>query len=311
MKQNAQHKTQHDGVPEDGLRDAVPVILAGGAGRRLWPLSTPRLPKPFLKLPFSPATMLQQTALRTAGAMKPPFVVCNARHRAVALEQLGAAGVRPARLLLEPQGRNTAPALAAAASYLSGSGMADTPVLVMPSDHEIRDPGLLLRAAAAGLPHARAGMIVTFGIVPDRAETAYGYIQAGADLGGGVFAARAFREKPDRKTAASLLREGGWFWNSGLFLLTAGTAAAAFEKHAPELWVAVQEAVRGASCLRESIILHETRFAAAPALSFDRAVMEKADNIALVPAAPGWRDMGSWRAVAASLFRRQDLSLPG
>lgn len=311
MDRNTQHKTQHESAPGLMLRDAVPVILAGGTGRRLWPLSTRRLPKPFLKLPFSPTTMLQQTALRTAGVMKPPLVVCNVRHRGLALEQLGAAGVRPARLLLEPQGRDTAPAIAAAAHYLAGSGMAETPMLVMPSDHDIRDPGLLLRAAEAGLPRARAGMVVTFGIVPDRAETAYGYIRAGADLGGGVFAARAFREKPDRKTAASLLREGGWFWNSGLFLLTAGTAAAAFERHAPELWDAVGAAVRGASCLRESIVLDEARFAAAPALSFDRAVMEKADNAALVPAAPGWRDLGSWRAVAASLFRRQDLSCRG
>ena len=275
------------------LEDITPVILAGGAGRRLRPFSTKKAPKPFVKFPFWKHTMLQQTALRLQG-MRDPVIVCNARHRELAGVQLRDAGVRPARMLLEPAGRNTAPAIAAAAHYMARDPQGL--MLILPSDHAVANVGALRGAVAEGVALAREGKIVTFGIAPDSVQTRYGYIRT-RDC--------KFHEKPDRKTARAFLREGGWFWNSGIFLMSAQTALAAFTQFCPATHDAAHNALHRGSCLQDAVFLQDEAFGTAEPQSFDKAVMEKACNIALIPVAgTAWRDMGTFGGLAASLLPR-------
>lgn len=279
--------------PDHAFSSVTPVILAGGAGRRLYPLSTQKIPKPFIKFPFAKETMLQQTAQRVS-MMRPPVIICNARHRERAVLQMKECNVTPARILLEPAGRNTAPAIAAAAHYLSRDP--DTLMLVLPSDHAVKNPQALLAAIEAGIPLARQGRLVLFGIKPDSPHTSYGYIEA---QGGDV---TAFHEKPNRARAAALIRQG-CYWNSGIFLFSPQAILGALQQHAPEICDAAHEAVNRAAALRESVILADS-FASMPAQSIDRAVMERADHLAFVPvAAPGWRDLGTWGALLSSLLR--------
>jgi mannose-1-phosphate guanylyltransferase len=248
-----------------------PVILSGGAGTRLWPLSRAGRPKQFLAL-AGEESLLKATARRAAGWGR-PTVVAGAEQAAAVKAELP-----DAELVLEPAPRGTAAAIALAALRASE----DELLLVMPSDHDISDETAFRTAVEAARPPAEAGWLVTFGIAPDRPETGYGYIRRGEAVAPGAYRAAAFREKPDRATAAAWLAEGGWDWNAGIFLFSRAALLEALAAHAPE----VLAAVRG-------------DFAAAPSVSIDKAVMEKADKVAVVPAAMGWSDIGSWDALHA------------
>jgi mannose-1-phosphate guanylyltransferase/mannose-1-phosphate guanylyltransferase/mannose-6-phosphate isomerase len=276
----------------------VPVILSGGTGTRLWPLSRESYPKQFWPL-ISDRTMLQETAARASGPdFAPPIVVCNEAHRFLVAEQLRAARIDNARILLEPAGRNSAPAIAAAAVLVS----AETPeavLWIMAADAAIADVPALHAALAQAVVAARAGRIVTFGMRPTAPETGYGYIEAGAPLAEapGVAAVARFVEKPDAGTAADFVAGGRHLWNSGMFVATAATLLAELRVHAPEVVSAAEAAMRGAATDLDFHRLGKEAFLAAPSISIDYAVMERTTKAAVVPASIGWSDLGSWAAL--------------
>ena len=274
----------------------TPVILSGGSGTRLWPLSRTGRPKQLLSL-TSEQTMLQLTADRAppSEGYEAPVVVANAAHAGMIEEQLGAVGVENALLILEPAGRNTAPAIAAAALALDR----DAIMLVMPSDHVIRDVPAFRAAIAAAKPLAADGWLITFGITPDGPETGYGYIQRGEELVPGVARVKHFVEKPDRATAEQYLAEGNYSWNGGIFLFGAGAYLDALATHAPEMLAAVERAMQGATREGNRLYPNAHDFAASPSQAIDYAVMEKADRVAVVPVEMGWSDVGSWDALHA------------
>lgn len=274
----------------------VPVILSGGSGTRLWPMSRPERPKQLLAL-TADETMLQLTARRTAGERyAAPIVVANARHADVIDEQLAAADCAPQRLILEPVARNTAPAIALAALAVADGA---SPLLVMPSDHVIADIDAFHAAIVAALPLVADGWLVTFGIAPDAPETGYGYIQIGEALGEGVHAVRRFVEKPPRAVAETMLASGDHAWNGGIFLFRADAFLGALSEHAPGMLAAAERAMRDATRDGVRIVPDQDAFAASPAESVDYAVMEKASRVAVVPVAMGWSDVGSWDALHA------------
>src|SRR5262245_33557039 len=220
-----------------------PVILSGGAGTRLWPLSRELYPKQLLSL-SGPRSMIQDTVLRAAGApFAPPLIVCNNDHRFIIAEQLRQIGVAPKAIVLEPAARNTAPAVAAAAALIAAEDPGAL-LLVLPSDHVVQRDAAFRDAVALAARAAAAGRLVTFGIAPSSPETGYGYLRHGAPLADvpGAFAVARFVEKPDRATAESWLAEGGWSWNSGMFLLPAALFSAELARHAPEVAGAATEA---------------------------------------------------------------------
>jgi mannose-1-phosphate guanylyltransferase / mannose-6-phosphate isomerase len=276
-----------------------PVILCGGSGTRLWPLSRSSYPKQFLRL-AGEHTMLQETLLRLAGLpdVADPVVICNQEHRFLVAEQLRAIGVTPKLLLLEPMGRNTAPAVAAAAVALSK----DDPngaMLVLPSDHAIRDTAAFHSAIGTAARAAAQGRLATFGIVPHAPETGYGYIRradALADLAG-TFAISRFVEKPDAETARGFLASGDYFWNSGMFLMKASTYVEELSAFQPAILVAVKRALEASKMDMDFCRLDEKSFAASPSISIDYAVMEKTKLGAVVPVEMGWNDVGSWDAL--------------
>ena len=228
----------------NGNQPVCPVILSGGAGTRLWPLSRRAYPKQFLPL-VSGRTMLQETAGRVGGiGFAPPIVVCNDEHRFLVAEQLREIDAPAGRIVLEPVGRNTAPAIAAAA-FLLAADDPDTLMLVQPSDHHIADPEAFSRVIETAIPAARCGQLTTFGIAPSRPETGYGYIQTGAPVDGldGVFSVHRFVEKPDRNMAEQYISAGGYFWNSGIFLFRAGCYLEELERLAPDVFRTSREAV--------------------------------------------------------------------
>ena len=275
----------------------LPVILSGGTGSRLWPLSREAYPKQFWPL-VGERTMLQETAGRAAGpGFLPPIVVCNEAHRFLVAEQLRAGGIAGATILLEPQGRNSAPAIAAAA-LLAHDDAPGTLLWIMAADAAIADTAALHAALGEAAAAARRGLVATFGMTPTSPETGYGYIEAGAAMDG--LAARRvarFVEKPDAATAARFLADGQHLWNSGMFVATAATLVAELERHAPDLLAAVRAAVAGATRDLTFVRLDATAFAAAPSISIDYAVMEKTDHAAVVPASLGWSDLGSWASL--------------
>ena len=271
-----------------------PVLLSGGSGTRLWPLSREAYPKQFLPL-VGEETMVQATWIRVASlAAGAPIVVANEEHRFLVAEQLRQIGAPTPAILLEPMGRNTAPAIAAAALQALTEGE-DPLLLVLPSDHVVRDEAGFRNAVVAAIPAAEAGALVTFGIVPDSPETGFGYIQA--EAGSGLRKVLRFVEKPDAVTAQSYLDEGGYYWNSGMFLFRASRVLEELRRFRPDIVQAVQAAFDTAKRDGDFIRLDKDAFAASPSDSIDYAVMEKTDHAMVLPVDIGWSDVGSWSAL--------------
>ena len=276
------------------MNDLLPVILSGGSGTRLWPLSRETYPKQFLPL-TGDLTMLQATWHRVATiAGRAPLVVANAEHRFVVAEQLHQVGARPQAILLEPVGRNTAPAIALAALEATRDG-GDALLLVLPSDHVVNDEPAFQRAVKQALPAAAEGKLVTFGIVPAGPETGYGYIKAAGD--GDTRAMERFVEKPDLATAQGYVASGEYFWNSGMFLFKASRFLAELQKFNPSILDTSRRAWEQARRDSDFVRLDKEAFAAVPSDSIDYAVMEKTADAALVPLDAGWSDVGSWAAL--------------
>ena len=288
-----------------------PVLLSGGSGTRLWPLSREAYPKQFLAL-AGERTMLQDTWQRVAALAgdTAPIVVANEEHRFLAVEQLRQVGIEHAAIVLEPVGRNTTPAIAAAALHAVAQG--DDPLLlVLPSDHVVRDVPAFQAAVRAAMPAALDGGLVTFGIVPESAETGFGYIQAeaGHPEAGSPQASRStagdervrrvlrFVEKPDAATAQRYLDAGDYYWNSGMFLFRASRYLDELERFRPDILAAVRAAFGAAQRDGDFIRLDRAAFAASPSDSIDYAVMEKTDRAMVLPVDIGWNDVGSWSAL--------------
>ena len=273
----------------------TPVILSGGAGTRLWPLSRLGRPKQLLALGDGEHSLLQETVRRVAdaGRFAPPFVVASADQAEGVEQQLQSAGTPPARLILEPEARGTAAAIALAAL----SAEPDDMLLVMPSDHLVRVPEAFLAAVAAALPLAAEDMLVTVGVTPDRPETGYGYIRRGESLADGRFRAAGFVEKPDLTTAQAYLADGPYLWNSGIFLFRAEAYLDALEAHEPEILSAVRASLAAGREDGPHLWPDARCFARSPSRSIDHGVMEKAERVAVVPVDMGWSDIGSWEAL--------------
>jgi mannose-1-phosphate guanylyltransferase/mannose-6-phosphate isomerase len=287
---------------------AFPVILSGGSGTRLWPLSRSEMPKQFLPV-VTDRSMMQETALRTAVLphFEGPLIVSSAGHGSIVEEQLAEIGVEPSAILLEPEGRNTAAAIAIAAQWII-SGAGDGLMLVMPSDHVIADLSGFHRAIEAATPAALAGHLVTFGIQPSHPETGYGYIEKGDGLEGleGLHAVAQFVEKPELALAERYVAGGRHYWNGGIFLFTAQSYMAALGTLAPDVASASIAAMAGASLEGLRVRPDAVAFAASPNVSIDYAVMEKTDRAAVVPVDMGWSDVGSWDALWAIRARDSD-----
>jgi len=281
-----------------------PVLLSGGAGTRLWPLSRSAYPKQFLTL-FGAHSLLQTTALRVGdpALFAPPVVVANAEHRFLVAEQLRAVGIEASAILLEPVARNSAPAAVTAALHLAATDP-DAVLLLLAADHAMARPDAFLEAVRTALPAAREGRIVTFGIRPDRPETAYGYIKCGAAADRA--AARPvdrFVEKPDAATACAYLDDGSYLWNSGNFLTAASTLDREMQRFAPDVRAACAAALANGRRDLDFLRLDAAAFAEAPAISVDYAVMERTDRASVVACDPGWSDIGSFDALADQLGR--------
>ncbi|MGH8852684.1 MAG: mannose-1-phosphate guanylyltransferase/mannose-6-phosphate isomerase [Telluria sp.] len=276
-----------------------PVILSGGAGTRLWPLSRAVLPKQLLPL-VADKTMLQETAQRVAGwpGVMAPLVVCGNDHRFMVAEQLREIGITPLGILLEPVGRNTAPAVAAAANYLKAIDP-EALMLVLPADHVIENGAAFRDAVERAVTLVGQGALATFGIVPKSPETGYGYIRRGEAIAGSgdCYQVARFVEKPDAATAQSFLDDGGYYWNSGMFLFHAERYLAELRQHAPAIAAAAEKAVSTGYRDLDFCRLDEAAFADSPSDSIDYAVMEKTSHAAVVPADIGWNDVGSWTAL--------------
>ncbi|MCK9389818.1 MAG: mannose-1-phosphate guanylyltransferase/mannose-6-phosphate isomerase [Sulfuritalea sp.] len=294
----------------------VPVVLSGGSGTRLWPVSREKHPKQLQPL-LGGESLLQNTLRRLEGLpLGTPIIVSNQEYRFITAEQLRQPGLADWTLLLEPVGRNTAPALTVAALHAIRNG-ADPVLLTTPADHHVRDTEAFKAAVLSGLPASEAGAVVTFGIVPDRPETGYGYIEAG--VGAGDTARRApldllaFREKPDAATAQSYVAGGRHFWNSGIFMLRASVWLKAIGHFSPEILAACTRAVEGASDDGDFVRLDAAAFAESPADSIDYAVMEKLPSALdlgiparVVPLDVGWSDVGAWDALWQAIDRDTD-----
>ena len=279
-------------------RKIYPVILSGGSGTRLWPLSRDLYPKQLLAL-IGPESLLAATARRVSGdSFAGPVIVCNADHKFLVQDQLAAIGITPEAIIIEPVARNTAPAIAAAAALLRERDP-DAVMLVLPSDHIIRDLPALTAAIGAAAKAADTGCLVTFGITPTAPETGYGYIRSGEPLGGidGAFKIARFVEKPDLATAAGYLAEGDWSWNSGMFVFPAELMLTELSRFEPELTAGAVSAVEAAQRSGEVVTLDPVIFADIPSKSIDYALMERTEISAIVPASLGWSDVGSWSAL--------------
>ena len=294
----------------------VPVVLSGGSGTRLWPVSREKHPKQLQPL-LGDESLLQNTLRRLDGLpLGAPIVVSNQEYRFITAEQLRQLGLPKWTLLHEPTGRNTAPALTAAALYAARDGV-DPVLLATPADHHVRNPAAFRKAVLRGLPEAEAGAVVTFGIVPDRPETGYGYIEtrvgAGDTAAGAAMDLLAFREKPDAATAQAYVDGGRHFWNSGIFMLRASVWLRAIGHFAPEILAACTRAVEGASDDGDFVRLDAAAFAASPADSIDYAVMERLSSATVlgipsrvVPLDVGWSDVGAWDALWQAIDRDAD-----
>ncbi|MDD1615520.1 MAG: mannose-1-phosphate guanylyltransferase [Methylococcaceae bacterium NSP1-2] len=272
----------------------IPVVLSGGSGTRLWPLSRGQYPKQFLPL-VSEHTLLQDTLLRLSGIadLQAPLAVCNEDHRFMMAEQLREINAQPAAIILEPVGKNTAPAVAMAALTASE----DDILLVLPADHVITNIEAFHDAIAHARILAEQGFLVTFGIVPTEPETGYGYIQRDTIQQGVAFNVAAFVEKPDLATAQSYLQSGDYFWNSGMFVFKAACFLAELEKFNPMMLAVCREALNTAEVDVDFVRVNKAIFSTCPSDSIDYAVMEKTDKAVVIPLDAGWNDIGSWSAL--------------
>jgi mannose-1-phosphate guanylyltransferase len=277
----------------------VPVVLCGGTGTRLWPLSRASYPKQYWALASDgDETLLQQTVQRLEGIseLHAPLLICNEDHRFIVAEQMRQIGVEPAGILLEPMGRNTAPAVAVAALQAMAHGE-DPLLLVLAADHVIRDAGAFRRTVEAGRAAAEAGQLITFGIVPTAPETGYGYIEAAQALAATPVPIARFVEKPNRAKAEEFLATGRFTWNSGMFLFKASAIVGELECLAPEVLTGCRSALAHETADLEFRRLEREAFARCPSVAIDVAVMERTDRGAVLPLKAGWSDVGSWSAL--------------
>ena len=273
-----------------------PVIMAGGTGSRLWPLSRGLYPKQFLKLEGE-LTMLQNTVARLDGlSCGHPLVICNEDHRFLVAEQLREQGKLAGNIILEPVGRNTAPAIALAAFTAVANG-ADALLLVLAADHVIKNQEAFQASVRAAIPFAESGKLVTFGIVPTAPETGYGYIRRGQAVGESGFAVAQFVEKPKLEIAQQYLASGEYYWNSGMFLFKASSYLAALKAFRPDIYAACEKALGKVNPDMDFVRVDKTAFIACPDDSIDYAVMEKTQDAVVVPMDAGWSDVGSWSSL--------------
>ncbi|GLQ34006.1 mannose-1-phosphate guanylyltransferase/mannose-6-phosphate isomerase [Amylibacter marinus] len=292
------------------MTTVYPVILCGGSGTRLWPLSRKSYPKQFASL-VGDTTLFQASAQRLAGnraglEFAAPLILTNSDFRFIVTEQLAEVGIDPGAILIEPEGRNTAPAILAAAQHLHAQDP-NAIMLVAPSDHVVPDADAFSGAIATGLKSVNGGDMVTFGITPERPETGYGYLELPEKPDGSACKLMRFVEKPDADTAEKMVQSGRYLWNAGIFLFSVKTILEAFETHAPDLVNPVAQAVNAAEIDLGFIRLDPEAWAQASDISIDYAVMEKAQNLSVVPFSAGWSDLGGWDAV----WREADLSVSG
>tara|TARA_B100000900_G_scaffold415301_1_gene444685 strand:+ start:154 stop:1572 length:1419 start_codon:yes stop_codon:yes gene_type:complete len=275
----------------------VPVILSGGSGTRLWPLSRKQYPKQYLPL-ASDNTMLQETILRLKGLdnLGDPIIVCNADHRFLVAEQCQQIGIKNPKILLEPVSRNTAPAIAAAALQ-SLRDLEDSILLVLSADHVIQDVDAFHKAIDIAAQQAQIGKLATFGVVPTKANTGYGYIKSSEDNDNGAYKVEEFVEKPDVKTAEVYLEQGSYLWNSGMFMFQARTFIDELTTHSPSIISSVNRAVNKAEQDLDFIRLEKQAFESSPSDSIDYALMEKSNNSVVVPLDAQWNDIGAWPAL--------------
>lgn len=276
----------------------VPVILSGGSGTRLWPLSRSSLPKQLLPL-HGPRTMIQETVLRVRlPDTAAPILLCNDGHRFLVAEQMQEIGVAPSAIVLEPVGRNTAPA-AAVAALVAGETDPHAIIALLPSDHVVADEKAFQKALDVAVRAAEGGSIVTFGMTPTGPETGYGYIHRGEPLAGlgGAFKVKAFKEKPDTTTAAEYVADGEYFWNGGMFVFRADVMLSEIERFEPAIIPAVRAAVANSARDLDFIRLEAESFPRAPNISIDYAVMERTERAVIVPCSIGWNDVGAWSSL--------------
>lgn len=276
----------------------VPVILAGGSGSRLWPLSRSLYPKQFL--PFiSHRTLFQETVLRVQAIpdVAPPFIICHHEHRFLVAEQLKQIGIQQATIVLEPVAKNTAPAAAIAALYYA-KHHANPELLILPADHAMQDNAAFIEAVLKGAQHAAKDYMVTFGVKPLRAETGYGYIKAATEKADNhAYPIIQFVEKPDIKTAETYLASSDYYWNSGMFMFQASCFLKELKQHAPAILQACQQAMDAVMSDLDFIRLNADLMAACPHDSIDYAIMERTQRAVMVPLTAGWSDVGSWASL--------------
>ena len=277
----------------------VPVILSGGSGTRLWPLSRKQYPKQFLSL-LGSNTLFQETLLRLKGVnnLSEPIVICNDDHRFLVAEQLNQIGIKNAAIILEPTGRNTAPAISAAAMHIiKNNDVQDSIMLVLSADHEIKNIKEFQKTINIAKIHAKKGKLVTFGIVPNSPNTGFGYINYSNELNLEVYEAKKFVEKPNKKTAESYLKDGCYLWNSGMFMFEPNQLIEELSIHCVEIVNAVRQSFDNATHDLDFIRLEAKTFKSSPGNSIDYALMEKSNNVVVVKLDAGWSDVGSWSSL--------------
>ena len=287
-----------------------PVIMCGGAGTRLWPMSKKSLPKQYQPI-VTEKSMLRETINRfpKSGRLNvaPPSFVAAVSHQLHIQEACEAEHIEPHLIALEPCARNTAPVAATISLLIEASG-SDALILLLPADHHIEDPDAFIKAIEMGIPSARGGSLVTLGIKPTGPETGYGYINSGDKVKPNVFQVQRFVEKPDLETAKRYISSGDYFWNAGIFLFSAKTMIEAFAKHSPRILEASRRAVGDGKRVKESVFLDPLAFSKCESDSIDYAIMEKAENVHIVaPVDMGWSDIGSWDALRERALDNQNL----